>query len=423
MGKLKKYGPGFLITAAFIGPGTVTTASLAGAQFGYSLLWTMIIATIAAIILQEMAGRVALVTGRDVAQALIEFTEKPALKYTFKLLAFVAIIIGCAAYEAGNIVGGALGLEILSGRSRLFWAGFISGLALLFLLWRSYKVLEKFLMGLVAVMGFSFLLTAIIVKPDLSALFSGLIPRIPKGSITLVLGLIGTTIVPYNFFLYSSSVIKKWGQTQPANSLRNQAGTDPALLNESSFGDGDESRNVKSEDLTSMRRDLVLSVGLGGIISSAIIVTSAVAYFLKAQSIQSPGDLALQLEPLFGKITKISFGIGLFAAGLSSALTAPYAASWTAAGLFGWREKDRKFTAVSAFIVLFGMFVALLAIKPLELIVLAQVANGILLPVLILFLIYLLNSSHMKQHRNTPLQNAIAFIIFLFVLFITVKKF
>ncbi len=389
MEKLKKYGPGFLITAAFIGPGTVTTASLAGAKFGYALLWAMVISTLAAILLQEMAGRLALVTGRDMAQALVDFAEKPVIRYSFKTLAFLAIIVGCAAYEAGNIVGGALGLEILSGKSRLFWAGFISGAALLFLLWRSYRAIERFLMGLVAVMGFSFLLTAIIVKPQPGALLRGLIPYIPEGSLTYVLGLVGTTIVPYNFFLYSSSVIKKWGGR---------------------------------EALPYMRKDLFLSVGLGGIISSAIIVTSAAAYFLKAQTISSPADLALQLEPLFGKIARISFGTGLFAAGLSSALTAPYAASWTAAGLFGWKEGDSRFTGLSAFIVLFGMGAALLHLRPLELIVLAQVANGLLLPVLILFLLFLLNSRYMGRFRNSPLMNAATVLVFIFVLYLSARK-
>ncbi|MCK4836765.1 MAG: divalent metal cation transporter, partial [Candidatus Aminicenantes bacterium] len=106
MGKKSRFGPGFLVAAAFIGPGTVTSATLAGAHFGFSLIWVVVIAILAAVVLQEMVGRFSLSPRIDLASALVRFTSKKELKWVFQILAFLALIIGCAAYEAGNIVGG-----------------------------------------------------------------------------------------------------------------------------------------------------------------------------------------------------------------------------------------------------------------------------------------------------------------------------
>ena len=120
MGKKSKFGPGFLVAAAFIGPGTVTTATLAGASFGYSLIWVVLIAILAAVVLQEMVGRFSLSVKIDVATALVRLTKNKWLKHGFQILAFLAIIVGCTAYEAGNIVGGSLGLVLSFPVIRMF---------------------------------------------------------------------------------------------------------------------------------------------------------------------------------------------------------------------------------------------------------------------------------------------------------------
>ncbi|MFC2155768.1 Nramp family divalent metal transporter [Acidobacteriota bacterium] len=390
MAKKSKFGPGFLVAAAFIGPGTVTTATLAGAGYGYTLIWVIIIATLSAILLQEMAGRFSLATGIDVAAALVKLTRHRWLKRGLQVLAFLAIIVGCAAYEAGNILGGTLGLEILTGITDFWWVLLISVAAIFLLWWRNYKLIERFLITLVVIMGVSFFISAVIVKPDLSGILKGFVPVFPKKSMLLILGLLGTTIVPYNIFLHSSVILKKW-------------------------------RGEK--DIPLMRTDTILSIGLGGIITLSIIVTAAAAYFLEGLVIKSPADLSLQLTPLYGKLAKLFFGIGLFSAGLSSAITAPYAAAWTASGLFGWKEKSWHFRSVFLFVIIFGAVVSILAVKPLHMIVVAQVTNAVLLPIVALFIVYLLNKKETGKYKNTLLQNILFVIVFIIIVLINVKKF
>ncbi len=390
MEKKGRFGPGFLIAAAFIGPGTVTSATLAGAKFGFSLLWIVLIAIFSAIILQEMVGRFSLATNMDIGSALVKIPDKEWIRIIFKILAFLAIIVGCAAYEAGNIVGGALGINIISGVNLNFWVILISLTAFLLLFFGKYKVIEKFLIFLVVIMGISFFITAFLVSPNILAILKGFKPSIPEGSITLILALLGTTIVPYNLFLHSSSVLKKW---------------------------------KSSDSIGLMRWDTVLAIGLGGFITMAIIITASVAYYLKGISISSPSDLSLQLEPLFGKFAEISFGIGLFAAGLSSAITAPYAAAFTSKGLFGWKEEGIKFKAVFSFVILTGIFVSFLKIKPLSIIILAQVTNALLLPIVALFVFYLLNSKDSGEFKNTLFQNILFVLIFIIIVFVNMKKF
>jgi manganese transport protein len=390
MGKKSKFGPGFLVAAAFIGPGTVTTATLAGASYGYSLIWVVLISIFAAIVLQEMVGRFSLSTKIDVASALVQLTKHKWLKHGFQILAFLAIIVGCAAYEAGNIIGGTLGLNILTGVPKYLWIILISLIAIILLWWRNYKVIEKFLISLVVIMGISFFITALMVKPDLSSIIKGFIPGVPEKSMLLVLALLGTTVVPYNLFLHSAAILKKWKD---------------------------------KNDIPWMRTDAYLSIGLGGLITVSIIVTAAAAYFLKGMAIKSPADLSLQLAPLYGKLAKIFFGIGFFSAGLSSAITAPYAAAWTASGLFGWKEDSWKFRSIFSIVILFGAIVSIFALKPLHMIVIAQVTNALLLPIVSLFVLYLLNKKETGEFKNTILQNILFVIVFIIIVLINLKKF
>ncbi|HDJ22903.1 MAG TPA: divalent metal cation transporter, partial [Candidatus Aminicenantes bacterium] len=119
--KKSSFGPGFLVTAAFIGPGTVTTCSLAGAKFGYSLLYTLLFATLSTIFLQEMTGRLSLGSGQDLAQALRKFPHHHLTRWILIILTLSSITLGCAAYEAGNIVGGAMGLNLITPFSQKLW--------------------------------------------------------------------------------------------------------------------------------------------------------------------------------------------------------------------------------------------------------------------------------------------------------------
>ena len=390
--RLKNMGPGVLIAAAFIGPGTITACSLAGVKFGYDLLWALGISTFATIILQEMSARAGLVTRKGLAELIRTALPNPLLKKAVLGIIFSAIVIGNAAYEAGNLTGGVLGLQAIIPETmvvREVWLLLLGTLAGILLFFGNYKILERVLVVLVIVMSLSFIITALASSPNLSAIAEGLFTfQNPEGSLWLVLGLVGTTVVPYNLFLHASIVQKKWSSPT---------------------------------DLPSVRYDTGAAILLGGIVSMCVLLC---AIPLAGTNLSSAGDLAKGLEPLLGSYARYFLGIGLFAAGLTSAITAPLAASYVAAGCFGWSNsmKNNKFRAVWALILVLGVGSSFLKIKPIEIIQFAQIANGLLLPLIAGILLWVMNQEKLLgKYRNNLIQNLLGLSVFLFALFLGAK--
>ncbi len=382
-----RFGPGSLVTAAFIGPGTVTTCSLAGAGFGYALLWGLVFSIIATIVLQEMSARLGIITRSGLGEALRKQFSSPFSKIVTATLVISAIGIGNAAFETGNILGASLGLQSLSERGSFniaFWAVVTGIVSFMLLIIGSYKLIEKVLISLVILMSLTFLATAIIISPQLSGILKGMfVPSIPKGSIVALVGLIGTTVVPYNLFLHASAVQERW---------------------------------TDQDDLPEARLDISVSVVLGGFISMAIVVTSAAAFFGTGNSIINASDLGIQLEPLLGGWAKYCISIGLFAAGVSSAITAPLAAAYATTGILGWGRNlnSLRFRFIWILVLLTGVVFSVIGFNPINAIVFAQVANGILLPVIAIYLLWVMNSRKiMGKNVNTALSNIFGAIVVL----------
>ena len=393
MSFFKKYfGPSTLVTAAFIGPGTLTVCTVAGADFGYSLLWVLLFAIIATVILQEMAARLGLITQKGLGEAIRSQIANPFLRIFSVLLVFVAIVGGNAAYEAGNISGSALGISGVFGDG-ISWPLIIGISAFGILFVGKIKVIEKILIGLVILMSLVFILTAIVVQPDISEILSGMfVPSFNATNQLAVLALIGTTVVPYNLFLHASSVSEKW---------------------------------KNKEQLPELRTENRVAIGIGGLISMAIVITSAATLFGKG-GVSNMSDMAAQLEPLLGSWAKYFLAIGLFAAGISSSITAPLAAALTAKGIFGWDVdgKSLKFRSVWMFVLLTGVVFSMLGYKPIEVIRVAQIANGILLPIIVFFLIYISNKkSLLGDFTNKPIQNGLAGLVIIVSLIISFRSF
>jgi len=397
MERLKNIGPGALVAAAFIGPGTVTTCTVSGASFGYTLLWAMLFSTIATIVFQEMSARLGIVSRQGLGQALRNQFANPVGKALTVILVIAAIFIGNSAYETGNIMGGAMALNsVIPSISAQIW-GPILGIIAFILLWSgSYKKIEKLLVGLVIVMSVTFFATALVTGPDWGAILKGLfVPQVPdtqKAWLTVV-GLIGTTVVPYNLFLHASAVQEKW---------------------------------AKAEDVKIARMDSILSIGLGGLISMAIIVTASAAFYGSGTEITSAGQMAVQLEPLLGAWAKWFFAIGLFAAGFSSAITAPLAAAYATTGALGWKDnlKDMRFKGVWFFILAVGIILSALGqSSPVEVIMFAQAANAIILPIIAIFLMFTLNKKEtMGEYRNKLVSNLLGILVILVALMVSYRS-
>ena len=393
----KNLGPGPLIAAAFIGPGTVTLCSLAGVKFGMSLLWTLLIAVLASITLQSMAVKIGIIGKKSITEALKDEISNPVIKYIIITLIFMTILIGNTAYEAGNISGAVMGLETLFGQIKIDFKDFslnihaiIIGLLAGALLWiGKYRIIERCLIGLVIIMSIAFLFTAIATRPSLLSVLSGLLSfKAPAGSLLTIIGLVGTTIVPYNLFLHAELVKEKW--------------------------------NDKG-DLKFALKDLIIALGLGGLISLSIVITAS---SINATDINTVGDLALGLESVFGTFSRQFLAIGLFAAGITSTITAPLAAAYVVCGCFGLSTnlQSNYFKFIWLSIILFGVFFSATGLKLITIIQFAQITNGILLPIMVGLLLWMVNkSSLLGNFKNNNLQNAIGFIIIVVSLFLSLR--
>jgi len=259
------------------------------------------------------------------------------------------------------------------------------------LLWTgSYRIVERVLVGLVVLMSIVFVTTAVLLMPPVGELFAGMfVPRLPAGRDALVaLGLIGTTVVPYNLFLHASAVRERWSGP---------------------------------EDLPAARLDLLIAIVLGGAVSMSVVVASAA---VMGSDVSNAADMAVQLEPLLGRWAKAFFAIGLLAAGLSSAVTAPLAAAYAASGALGWKGglRSRRFRGVWLLVLVTGMGFGVLGIRPVPAILFAQVANGLLLPAVAVFLLLAANdSTRMGRWKNGSMANLVAVAVVLVTVVLGVR--
>jgi manganese transport protein len=394
--RLKDIGPAALVTAAFIGPGTLTTCTLAGASWGYTLLWGLLFSTAATIILQSMSAKLGIIGRTGLGEAISVSFRNPILRFLAVGMVLIAIGGGNSAYEAGNIMGASLGLEAITGITTIesggiavrFWP-LMTGLAAMALLYTgSYRSIERILIALVIIMSVTFVATAVMVRPSVAGIVKGLfIPSVPGGSLLMVISLIGTTVVPYNLFLHSSAAMEKWSG---------------------------------KEGLARSGIDSLVSIGLGGVISSAIVITSAAAFLGTGKEIHGTGDLAFQLEPLLGRSASYFMSAGIFSAGISSAVTAPLAAAYAITGVLGLKNgmKDREFRVVWMVVLLTGMVFATFGLKPVRMILMAQFANGLLLPVLALFLMRVMNNREILGSATNSRATNIAGILIILITFL-----
>lgn len=242
------------------------------------------------------------------------------------------------------------------------------------------KLIEITLISLVILMSVSFLVTAFLVHPSMEAILKGtFLPTIRDVQLIRVLAILGTTIVPYNLFLHAAIVQKKWQEPS---------------------------------EISSLRIETLVAILLGGSISFSIVISAASTLSGHGVEINSVLEMSKVLEPSIGKWAPWLVSIGLFAAGISSAITAPLAAGYTLKGLLNWEDKAKE-RVVVILIILSGTILASLGIRPLRLIQLAQVTNAVVLPMIVLALLVVMNKKELLgTHVNKKWQNWLGILIF-----------
>ncbi len=382
---LKNIGPGALIAAAFIGPGTVSVCALAGLNHGYNLIIVMFVSMFLTLFLQELSARLAITYQKDLVELIQHyFKEQKFLKYFIYILIFFAIVFGNTAYEAGNLSGINIGLQIMEynaffisvlGVKINYAIVLISFLAFIILHIKTYKYIERTLMILVALLSISFIISAIITTEDVMVVLKGIFtPSISSDEILMVAALIGTTVVPYNLFLHASLAKQKW-------------------------------KNVKN--IKKMRIDTFIAINAGILVSVCIIITTANV----SEHVDEILELGKALEPLYGPFAKYLLGFGYSSAGLTSAITAPLAAAFVINRLFNlnYGMESMAFKRLSYFILFIGCIIAAFDFNPITVITLAQISNAIVLPIIALIIVWL--SNRIKAFNKSVMTHHMASLV------------
>lgn len=382
--KLRAIGPGAIIAAGIIGPGTVTTFSVVGTDWRYAALWVIVLAAVVAYVFMAPAVRLSSVSD----QTLMEATRTHVSK-TAAIVMFAAAFIGALAFQAGNFVGSGMAVNaLLPGLSIQMWAT-ITALITFAIVWVGvYRLLENLMTAMVALMVLAFVVTAIGSTPPAGEIVTEGFQFSTLGGWILIGALLATTVVPTGALALSSMIKRKSAESpEPPRRLK------LALF------------------------DLRLNVTLVALIGIAIVVTSGTVIHATGNSVESAGDMAEQLTPLLGRYAGVLFALGLFAAGISSGL---YHASLQPALLSeATGREDNAKSGVSRSVAAFVLVVpiALLWIfgeAPVQLIVTAQALNAIVLPLVTVIMAVLARKTEVfGARRYTGIQYAALLVIVL----------
>jgi NRAMP (natural resistance-associated macrophage protein)-like metal ion transporter len=352
-------GPGVITGFAGNEAGGVTTYSSIGAQFGFSLLWLLLVASLGLGVIQEMCSRMGLVTGQGLSDLI---RERFGVRWT--ILAMVVLIIANGTNVVAEYAGIAASVELL-GVPRIISVPVAALAVWTLVVFFSYRIVERVLFVLVLAF-LAYPISVFILRPDWPVVMSGFIPSIPSNPSALVfaLALVGTTITPYLLFYMQASVVDK---------------------------------GVDRQSAAYARVDVFLGAALAGLFAFFIIVVTATVLYPAGIRVTSAEAAAQALVPLAGARAGLLFAVGLCGASLLGAVVMPLSTSYAICEAFGWESGiSKNFREAPVFMSLFTLLLVLGAVVVLipgisliPLIISAQIANGILLPIVLVFILRL----------------------------------
>ena len=377
--RLKQWGPAAIITSAFVGPGTITTATQAGIHYGFALLWAVLFSGIASLVIMNMSARLAIVRQQNLITALkaMQHTHPKLITTALLLIGLVALSTGLG-FEAGNLLGGAIGLSALTPWSVPISVLALGAISVLAMQVSTPKIIEWLMKTFVFFMGLIFMLTALWLRPAWSDLYQGFIPRIPEGGLLLTLALIGTTIIALNLVFHSLAAQEKW---------------------------------IDSKALKIAYQDTFFHVGIGILITMSIVITTAMVSF-DAVDITSPLAYTQALASTLGGAAQIVGALGLVFAGLSSALATPYMVGVILTKLSP-KLAQFKTKHLATVVVVVGTIFAFFGSTPVPFIITAQALSGVMLPLIALMFLIMTSQTSMGAFKNRWWQTLIGIFIVL----------
>jgi len=381
-------GPGLITANIDNDAGGIATYSLTGAQTGYRLLWVLIPITIALIMVQEMSARMGISSGKGLADLI---RERFGLKITFYTIIFLVVA------DLGNTMAEFAGIASageIFGISKYISVPICSVFVWLLILKGNYKTVERvFLIG--CALYISYVISGIIIGPSftdiVSAIFTPDFREIQPSDFPIIVGLIGTSITPWMQFYIQSAVVEK---------------------------------GLTTKDLTHSKIDVILGCTTMVTVTIFIIICCAATLFNSGIIISNAKDAAIALAPLAGKYASTLFAFGLFNASIFAAALLPLATSYYVCEGMGWESGvDKTFKEAPNFFSIFTgiiAFSALLILMPginlFNILIWSQIINGILIPIVLLYIIKLCNDPDvMGEHTNTPIYNLVSYLIVFFM--------
>jgi NRAMP (natural resistance-associated macrophage protein)-like metal ion transporter len=372
-------GPGLITANVDNDAGGITTYSVAGAEFGYSILWTLIPITLLLVIVQEMCARMGAVSGKGLSDLI---RESFGVKVTFLIM--IGLLIANFATTISEFAGIAAAGEIF-GISKYLLVPLCAVIVATLILKSNYKFLERVLL-LMIVFYISYILSGVLANPDWAGVASQAVTpsfMFTSAYIVVLIGVIGTTITPWMQFYLQSSIVEK---------------------------------GIRAQDYKYSRVEVILGCIMTDVIAFFIIVSCAATLFAAGVTISSAADAAIALEPLAGTFAKTLFALGFFGAALFGAFILPLSTAFYVCEAFGWESgvskklgEARQFYSIIAALILFSVAVILLPNMPLiQLMLASQVINGLVLPFILVAMIMIINNDRiMGNYVNSRLYNVI----------------
>jgi manganese transport protein len=380
----KYIGPGLLVTVGFIDPGNWASNLAAGAGFGYTLLWMVTLSTIMLIILQHNVAHLGIATGLCLSEAASTY-----LKPGYSRIILGSAMLASVSTSLAEILGGAIALNMLFHIPIKAGALMVLAFVIIMLLSNSYRLIEKWIIAFVSIIGLSFIYELSLVQIDWGqASMAWITPSFPKGSMIIIMSVLGAVVMPHNLFLHSEVIqSRQW--------------------------------NLKDDKIIKKQLDFELfdtlfSMLVGWAINSAMILLAAATFFKAKTPVSELAQAHLILEPLLGGQASIIFAVALLFAGIASTITSGMAAGSIFAGMYkepyDIKDNHSKLGVIISLVIATGII--FLISNPFKGLIFSQMLLSIQLPITIFLQVYLTSSEKvMGKYKNTPLTTFTLYLV------------